>query len=178
MKGSRVWVILHQPLYHTYIHHDASGTGTWTSISSGNKFWVFAIPKRDTECTSLDALHAHNSRYMLSQDNRGKWLYAYPDESERFCIFGKRGDMMCVTRILFLFLFFDKWVRARVDFSHLMRGTRYTPQQNLLQSGGIITRTTPSIFRMLHAISTLSSPARRTSIIQAPSSQCPLCSCI
>lgn len=94
MKGSRVWVILHQPLFHTYIHHDASGTGTWTSISSGNKFWVFAIPKNDGGCTSLASLHEHNSQYMLSENNPGEWSYTYPANSERFCIFGKGGDMM------------------------------------------------------------------------------------
>lgn len=133
MKGSRVWVILHQPLYHTYIHHDASGTGTWMSIASGNKFWIFAIPKNDAQCTSLDALHTRNSQYMLSEDDHGKWLYAYPQESERFCIFGKCGDMMCVN-ILFFSLFVCEIFAHRFQPPNAWHEV-YTPSKSVTVGG-------------------------------------------
>ena len=45
VQKSSSWLIFHQGLYHTYVHHDADGYSTWTQILSGYKFWVMMHPK-------------------------------------------------------------------------------------------------------------------------------------
>ena len=95
LQASRVWAILHHPLFHTYVHHDASGTGTWTMIASGYKFWVIVVPDGDGLCASRKELHNHNNQFFYNVGTDGRWGFNYSENSKRFCIFGKPGDVMC-----------------------------------------------------------------------------------
>ncbi|KJA16319.1 hypothetical protein HYPSUDRAFT_58270 [Hypholoma sublateritium FD-334 SS-4] len=95
MKSSRVGAIKHQPLFHTYIHHDASGMGTWTHISSGNKFWVLAVPNDQNKFLHLNEIHYHNKKFILRTQGRGQHqVYDYPKTTTRYCIYGKAGDII------------------------------------------------------------------------------------
>ena len=84
-------------MFHTYVHHDASGTGTWTSIASGYKFWIKVVGKGELECSSVESLYQQYERYFFQEQESGQWAFSYAPYSERYCIFGKPGDMMYVS---------------------------------------------------------------------------------
>jgi hypothetical protein len=97
LKSSRYWAIKHHPMYHTYVHHDASGTGTWTGICSGYKFWIKVVGKGEPACTSLSSLHELYAGYHFQQEESdGAWAFPYPPHCERYCIFAKPGDIVYV----------------------------------------------------------------------------------
>lgn len=97
LAASRLWVIQHHPLFHTYIHHDASGTATWTMVASGSKFWILAVPKYDSQCKSLSELHEQNMQYYITDDEEtGDRYFPYAAQSDRYCIYAHSGDMMYV----------------------------------------------------------------------------------
>lgn len=93
MKASRVWSIEHQPLFHTLVHHDASGMGTWTSIASGQKFWLIVVSDHGAHFKTRHELHVYNDRYRMT--HQGDWDFPYAGGSKWFCIFGETGDIMC-----------------------------------------------------------------------------------
>ncbi|KIM37463.1 hypothetical protein M413DRAFT_13394 [Hebeloma cylindrosporum] len=88
MKSSHFWVLKHHPIFHMYIHRDACGTGTWTAICSGYKFWIKVVGKMDP------TLYEEYLRYFLEEQGSGKWEFPCPAHSEQYCIFGKAGDII------------------------------------------------------------------------------------
>jgi len=97
MKSSRFWAIKHHPMFHTYVHRDASGTGTWTAICSGYKFYIKVVGKGELACSSLESLYEQYEHYFLQEQESGQWAFSYPSHSERYCIFAKPGDMVYVS---------------------------------------------------------------------------------
>jgi len=83
---------MHQPLYHTYAHHDADGYGTWTQILSGQKFWVFIRPKGYAQIQ--DRLQYHEKMIKYGSPTYNEKAGFYGDESERYVVFGEPGDIM------------------------------------------------------------------------------------
>lgn len=87
-------------------------------ISSGDKFWIFAVP-RDADCGSMSDLVQHNERYLLTEKDN-KWQFPYTVSDERLCIFGKTGDVMYVLIRSLSFL----TLTAFVDFNRQTLGTK------------------------------------------------------
>lgn len=93
---TRAWTLLHQPMYHTYVHHDASGLGTWTQVLSGHKFWVAIRTPGYQHCRTRKEVYDHNSRFHLIELDpvTKEYGFRYTDDSDRFCIFAEKGDLM------------------------------------------------------------------------------------
>lgn len=89
----RSWTLLHQPLYHTYGHHDASGLATWTRVLSGHKFWVAIRTHGYGACETREEINNHNERYHYPDEN-GQGVYGYSDKSDRCCVVAEKGDVM------------------------------------------------------------------------------------
>lgn len=94
---TRAWTILHQPLYHTYGHHDASGLATWTQVLSGHKFWVAIRTYGYEALQTRQQVYDHNEGFLFGQRLiPDEFDFGYMENSDRFCIFAEKGDLMCV----------------------------------------------------------------------------------
>ncbi|KAF8147196.1 hypothetical protein B0H34DRAFT_391196 [Crassisporium funariophilum] len=92
MLNSSSWYLLHQPLYHTYAHHDADGYGTWTQVLSGHKFWTFIRHKGiKKDCPDRRV-------YFEAYDNYATAKFTdegfYGRESDRFVVHAAAGDVI------------------------------------------------------------------------------------
>jgi hypothetical protein len=93
IQKSSSWLLFHQALYHTFVHHDADGYNTWTQILEGDKIWVGIRPKGLEESKSRREIFELSEPYLSdSADENG----FYGEESERYVIFGRPGDIMRV----------------------------------------------------------------------------------
>lgn len=91
---SRAWTLLHQPLFHSYAHHDAAGFGTWTQVLSGHKFWVAVRTKGYGQCKTREEIDDHGEFYPFQKITDKQWGFKYPENSDRCVIFAERGDLM------------------------------------------------------------------------------------
>lgn len=92
---TRSWILLHQPLYHTYGHHDASGLATWTQVLSGHKFWVAIQTYGYETCQTRKQVYDHNEHFHFKEDLKSQQFdFEYTGNSDCHCIFAEKGDLM------------------------------------------------------------------------------------
>jgi len=97
------WILIHQPRYHTFPHHDADGLGTWTIVKSGDKFWVVLRSKNFETHASLADIYKDLKGYHLKTEDRPhpelheETIQIKNVEAEgirRHAIFARAGDIM------------------------------------------------------------------------------------
>ncbi|KAF8954509.1 hypothetical protein BDZ97DRAFT_1766087 [Flammula alnicola] len=94
IQKSKSWLLFHQPLWHTYAHQDAEGFGTWTSILSGEKYWVI-IRNGELYSTGTDRERYYEGVSPYSDgDNWDPATGSYREECNRYVIFGGPGDII------------------------------------------------------------------------------------
>jgi len=64
------WILIHQPHYHTFPHHNADGLGTWTIVKSGDKFWVVLRSKNFETHVSLANIYQDLGGYHLNIEDQ------------------------------------------------------------------------------------------------------------
>lgn len=112
-------------MYHTYAHHDAAGTGTWTQVMSGHKFWVFIRNKDGYEsCADRQQFYQLRRVYTLAESRNGR---CYGQESNRYVVFAHPGDIMCS----FSFPSRSLYSYASTVYNRPRLYTRYTPRRCL-----------------------------------------------
>lgn len=98
LQKTRAWTLLHHPLYHTYVHHDAVGMGTWTLVQSGHKFWIVIRNHKDQAASARSELYnqfsAYHHAYAQDEDGNRTWGFKYTDMADKFCMFAEKGDIM------------------------------------------------------------------------------------
>ena len=92
IQKSSSWLLFHQALYHTFVHHDADGYATWTQILDGFPFLVVMRPKGYEGCKSRKEIYEMCKAYLSATADKNGF---YGSESERFVIYGTPGDIMC-----------------------------------------------------------------------------------
>jgi len=108
VQKSRSWALLHQALFHTYAHHDANGYGTWTLVASGHKIWVFLRPRISStasfdKCQNRQQYDELVSKYLEDSPEKDVKTPYYGEESERFFVVAKSGDIMYASSFLIIF---------------------------------------------------------------------------
>ncbi|KAF8958772.1 hypothetical protein BDZ97DRAFT_1923393 [Flammula alnicola] len=90
---TRSWTLLHQPLFHTYSHHDADGYATWSFVLKGAKIWVELRPSGYELVKDRAGLFAMHSDYHHRYTG-DKWWYKYGETSDRYAIYAEQGDII------------------------------------------------------------------------------------
>jgi hypothetical protein len=93
IQKSSSWLLFHQTLYHTFVHHDANGYATWTQILDVLKFWIVMHPKRYEGCKSRREIYEMSADCLLDKPNKNSF---YGPELDRFVIYGTPGNIMWV----------------------------------------------------------------------------------
>ena len=123
VQQSKSWILMHTALVHTYVHHDAEGSGAWTRILSGKKLWFFVQPPHFGECESRTEYSEMIKPYLDCVTKRGYDARSYHSDSRCFFVRASAGDIMCV----FYDLLQTKLIlKTRTVFSHLVPPTKST----------------------------------------------------
>jgi len=94
VQRSTSWLLLHQPLFHNYAHHDAGGQLSWILVLSGEKMFTFIRPRSVLAGSTRHDLHVAVTAYQESDCSLTGY---YGEESERHVVFAKEGDLMYVS---------------------------------------------------------------------------------
>lgn len=116
VQKSSSWALLHHGLYHTPMHHDAEGYGTWVQILSGYKIWTFVRPNGHETASSRFELGKPLFEYLGEESNK------FMQEATRFAILAGPGDVMYAMYALFII----KLIKRRLEYNLLVLYTRYT----------------------------------------------------
>ncbi|KAF8868501.1 hypothetical protein CPB84DRAFT_1857600 [Gymnopilus junonius] len=84
---SRAWVLNHQPTFHTYVHNDAGGLGTWSLVASGDKGWTVILIPDIEKVTSRKQLYKKLGGFCYSEFKDGSWWFPGLENVERYTIF-------------------------------------------------------------------------------------------
>lgn len=98
---ARSWALLHQPMYHTFSHHDAEGFATWVHVLEGNKFWVTLRPSGYDTSENRRAIFQKNADYRLQDGPSNNWCFNYASSSLRYIIYAEKGDIMSVSSLIY-----------------------------------------------------------------------------
>lgn len=131
IQKSSSWLLFHQALFHTFVHHDADGYATWTQVLEGLKIWVLLRPQGFGTTKSRKALWDSFADFLNDAPDENGF---YGKECERAIVYASPGDIMCV------YMFLKKSLRLSnfFNFSFQYPGCLhevYTPIPSVVRGG-------------------------------------------